>query len=241
MFGSLTFLPLYLQVVRGASPTESGLLLVPLMAGLLTSAILSGRWISEHGRYRVFPIAGSAVLAAGMALMTLLGVHTSMVLCALVMVVVGIGIGLFMQVLILVVQNDAPPQDIGVATSGATFFRSVGGSVGVAIFGAIFASRLTSGLADLPAATVARLGLHGGSVQVDPAAVQALPATVRQSFLELFVHALHGAFLWGAGFAVLAFALTWVLPEVPLRRGAEAEQGGEDGAADGATLVETAL
>ncbi len=131
MFGALTFLPLYLQVVRGASPTGSGLLIVPLMAGLLVAGILSGRWISNHGRYRWFPIAGSFLLTVGMVLLTQLGVDTAYVATALFMVVIGVGIGLFMQVVVLVAQNDASPRDIGAATSSATFFRSIGGSVGV--------------------------------------------------------------------------------------------------------------
>jgi EmrB/QacA subfamily drug resistance transporter len=218
MFGALTFLPLYLQVVRGASPTTSGLLLVPLMAGLLTASIGSGRWISNHGRYRWFPITGTAILAIGMTLLTQLGVHTPQAVTALYMVVIGVGIGLVMQVLVLVVQNDAPPGDLGAATSTAQFFRSIGGSVGVAVFGAIFASRLTSGLSSLPAGVADRVGASGGSVQVRPEQVHALPAGVRDDFLSLFVHALHGAFMWGAMFAVLAFVLSWMLPEVPLRR-----------------------
>jgi EmrB/QacA subfamily drug resistance transporter len=218
MFGALTFLPLYLQVVRGASPTTSGLLLVPLMAGLLTASIGSGRWISNHGRYRWFPITGTGILAIGMTLLTRLGVHTPQAVTALYMVVIGVGIGLVMQVLVLVVQNDAPPGDLGAATSTAQFFRSIGGSVGVAVFGAIFASRLTSGLSSLPAGVADRVGASGGSIQVRPEQVHALPAGVRDDFLSLFVHALHGAFMWGAIFAVLAFALSWMLPEVPLRR-----------------------
>jgi EmrB/QacA subfamily drug resistance transporter len=218
MFGALTFLPLYLQVVRGATPTQSGLLLVPLMAGLLTASILSGRWISRHGRYRAFPIAGTAALAVGMTLLTQLGVGTSKLMAALFMVVIGVGIGLVMQVLVLVVQNDAPPGDMGVATSTAQFFRSIGGSVGVAIFGAIFAARLTSGLDSLPAGVADRVGASGGSIQVRPDQVQALPPGPRHDFLTLFVHALHGAFLWGAIFAALAFLLAWLLPEVPLRK-----------------------
>ena len=218
MFGALTFLPLYLQVVRGASPTQSGLLLVPLMGGLLTASILSGRWISNHGRYRVFPIAGTATLAVGMTLLTQLDVDTSTLTAGLFMAIIGVGIGLVMQVLVLVVQNDAPPADMGAATSTAQFFRSIGGSVGVAVFGAIFASRLTSGLSALPADVAERVGASGGSVQVRPEQVQALPAGPRQDFLELFVHALHGAFLWGAIFSVAAFLLAWLLPEVPLRR-----------------------
>jgi EmrB/QacA subfamily drug resistance transporter len=218
MFGALTFLPLYLQVVRGATPTTSGLLMIPLMAGLLVASILSGRWISAHGRYRAFPIAGTALLTIGMTLLTQLDLNTSRLSASLYMIVIGVGIGLVMQVLVLVVQNDAPPADMGAATSTAQFFRSIGGSVGVAVFGAIFASRLTAGLATLPGSVAARVGAGGGSVQVSPAQVDALPAGVRHDFLTVFVHALHGAFLWGAIFAAVAFALTWLLPEVPLRR-----------------------
>jgi EmrB/QacA subfamily drug resistance transporter len=229
MFGALTFLPLYLQVVRGATPTNSGLLMVPLMGGLLTASILSGRWITKHGRYRTFPIVGTAILTVGMSALTQLGVDTPNLLAALFMVTIGIGIGLVMQVLVLAVQNDAPPGDLGVATSTAQFFRSIGGSVGVAIFGAIFASRLASGLAGLPPAVADRIGASGGSVQVRPEQVQALPGGVRDQFLDVFVHALHGAFLWGAIFSVAAFLLTWLLPEVPLlRSSAMGRRAGEE-------------
>jgi EmrB/QacA subfamily drug resistance transporter len=223
MFGALTFLPLYLQVVRGASPTGSGLLLVPLMVGLLTASIASGRRISRTGRYRWFPIVGSATLAIGMLLLTRLGVSTPYVVTAVTMIVIGTGIGLFMQVVILVAQNDAPPEQVGTATSTATFFRSIGGSVGVAIFGAIFSARLTSGLAALPASAVAQLHLTAGSVQVSPSAVQALPDGPRSAFLAIFVHALHGAFAWGAIFSAVAFALTWVLPQIELRSASAAQ------------------
>jgi EmrB/QacA subfamily drug resistance transporter len=229
MFGALTFLPLYLQVVRGASPTTSGLLLVPLMAGLLTASIMSGRWISNHGRYRLFPIAGTLLLAIGMTLLTQLDIDTSKLVAGAFMVVIGVGIGLVMQVLVLVVQNDAPPGDMGAATSTAQFFRSIGGSVGVAVFGAIFASRLTAGLHTLPADVANRVGAHGGSVQVSPQQVDALPPGIRHDFLSLFVHALHGAFIWGAIFAAAAFVLTWFLPEVPLlRQSAMGRRAGEE-------------
>jgi EmrB/QacA subfamily drug resistance transporter len=229
MFGALTFLPLYLQVVRGATPTTSGLLMVPLMGGLLTASILSGRWISAHGRYRAFPIAGTAFLTVGMALLTTLDAGTSKLLSSVFMVIIGIGIGLVMQVLVLVVQNDARPADLGVATSTAQFFRSIGGSVGVAIFGAIFASRLASGLSALPPQVAAQVGVSGGSVQVRPDQVQALPSGTRDEFIGVFVHALHGAFLWGAIFSVLAFVLTWLLPEVPLRvQSAMGRRAGEE-------------
>jgi EmrB/QacA subfamily drug resistance transporter len=241
MFGALTFLPLYLQVVRGASPTVSGLLLIPLMAGLLGASISSGRWITRHGRYRVFPIAGTALLAVGMGLLSGLGAHTPQLVTGAFMFVVGVGIGLVMQVLVLAVQNDAPAADIGVATSTATFFRSIGGSIGVAIFGAIFSARLRDGLHGLSASATAHLHLTSGSVQIDPTAVKALPGGVRDSFLAIFVHALHGPFLFGLGFAVAAFVLTLALPEVPLRReSAAGRRAGEELAgAEAPELVET--
>jgi EmrB/QacA subfamily drug resistance transporter len=221
MFGALTFLPLYLQVVRGASPTASGLLLIPLMAGLLTTTILVGRWISKHGRYRIFPIVGTIVLAAGMTWLVTLGIDTPFVLAAAMMVTIGVGIGMFMQVLLIAIQNDTPHRDVGSATSAATFFRQVGGSVGVAVFGAIFSSRLTAGLHAMPPDAVTALGVKPGSVQVSPEAVQALPAGPKHQFLEVFVHALHGAFLWGAVFSAVAIFVAWLLPEKPLRTSQE--------------------
>ena len=144
--------------------------MLPLMAGLLVAAILSGRAISRIGRYKAFPIAGTAVLVVGMYLLSLLGVHTPSWVASTYMVVVGVGLGLVMQVLVLVVQNDARPQEIGVATSSATFFRSVGGAFGVAIFGAIFASRLSHRLVHLPRGVTARLG---SGVHLNPAQVEA--------------------------------------------------------------------
>jgi hypothetical protein len=164
-----------------------------------------------------------------MALLTTLDAGTSKLLSSVFMVIIGIGIGLVMQVLVLVVQNDARPTDLGVATSTAQFFRSIGGSVGVAIFGAIFASRLASGLSALPPQVAEQVGVSGGSVQVRPDQVQALPSGTREEFIGVFVHALHGAFLWGAIFSVLAFALTWLLPEVPLRlQSAMGRRAGEE-------------
>jgi EmrB/QacA subfamily drug resistance transporter len=157
MFGAIVFIPLYLQLVYGASPTSSGLRLLPLMAGLLVAAIASGRAISRIGRYKIFPIAGTAILVVGMYLLSRLAVGTAPWLASVYMLVVGVGIGLVMQVLVLVVQNDARPHEIGVVTSTATFFRSVGGSFGVAIFGAIFASRLAAQIKQLPAGAAKHL------------------------------------------------------------------------------------
>ena len=149
MFGAIIFIPLFLQLVYGVSPTSSGLRMLPLMFGLLTASILSGRAITRIGRYKPFPIAGTAVTTVGLFLLSHLEVDTPPWVASVYMLIVGVGLGLVMQVIVLVVQNDVEPRDIGVATSTATFFRSMGGSLGVALFGAIFATRLTSELADL--------------------------------------------------------------------------------------------
>jgi EmrB/QacA subfamily drug resistance transporter len=212
MFGAIVFIPLFLQLVYGVSPTSSGLRMLPLMAGLLTASVTSGRIITRLGRYKAFPIAGTAVTTLGLFLLSRLEVGTQPWLASVYMLVVGVGIGLVMQVIVLAVQNDAPARNIGVATSTATFFRSMGGSLGVAIFGAIFASRLGSELARIPGAS----GLSGGA-NIRPDQVHALPAGVRHDFLLAFVDALQPVFLVGAGFTAVAFLLAWLLREVPLR------------------------
>jgi MFS family permease len=214
MFGAIVFIPLFLQLVYGATPTSSGLRMLPLMAGLLVASIASGRAISAIGRYKAFPIAGTAILIGGMFLLSRLGVGTAPWLASVYMLVVGIGIGLVMQVLVLVVQNDAAPKDLGVATSTATFFRSVGGSFGVAIFGAIFASRLADALTHLPARSAAQLA---GGIHLTPAQAKHLPPEVHADFLDAFAHSLHGVFLWGMLIAVVPFGLSWLLREIPLR------------------------
>ena len=214
MFGVIIFIPLFLQIVYGASPTSSGLRLLPLIFGLLVATIASGRVISAVGRYKVFPIAGTAILIAGMYLLSLLGVGTAPWLASAYMLVVGVGIGLVMQVLVLVVQNDVAPQDIGVATSTATFSRSVGGAFGVAIFGTIFATRLADQLSRFPPAVTARLG---SGVHLNPQQAKHLPPAIHAEFLQAFANALHGVFLWGVALAVIPFVLSWLLKEVPLR------------------------
>ncbi len=215
LFGTITYLPLFLQLVTGASATNSGLLLLPLMGGVLTSSIVSGQVISRTGRYRVFPIAGTALMCAGMLLLSRIDAHTGQKTVSLDMVVLGLGLGLVMQVLVLVVQSSVGRGDLGVATSAATFFRSVGGSVGTAIFGAIFTDALTSNLArDLPPQALARIG---GNLGGRPSALQALPASVRSGYLDAFAGAVATVFEVGVPIALLAFLLTLLLPEVQLR------------------------
>jgi EmrB/QacA subfamily drug resistance transporter len=211
LFGSVTYLPLFLQIVRSKSPTNSGLQLTPMMGGLLITSIVSGQLISKFGRYRPFPIAGTAVMTAGMVLLTRLNVHTTTLETSVYMVVLGLGLGMVMQVLVIAVQNAVTYKNIGVATSGSILFRQVGGSVGIAIFGAIFANRLRANLAKaLP-------GVHVPTSPT-PTIVRHLPPEVHAKYVGAFSAALHPVFLTAAGLAILSFVLTWFLREVPLRK-----------------------
>jgi EmrB/QacA subfamily drug resistance transporter len=215
LFGALTYLPLYQQVVRGQSPTSSGLQILPVMGGLLVSSIASGQIITRTGRYKIFPIVGTAVATIGLALLSGLDASTTTVDAALRMLVLGLGLGLVMQVLVLAVQNSVPYEQLGVATSGATLFRSIGGSLGTALLGAVFANDLAS---RLPA------GAQGGSA-INPAALDRLPPGLRASYLDAFVAALHPVFILATAVMAVAFALTWLLEERPLRQTVETSSG----------------
>jgi EmrB/QacA subfamily drug resistance transporter len=221
MFGSVTYMPLYLQVVRGVSPARAGLELTPMMAGLLITSVASGRLITRFGRYRIFPIVGTAVMTVGLVLLATLGVVSPRWQPPTYMLVLGLGLGMVMQVLVLAVQNAVDYRDLGVATSGATLFRSIGGSVGVAAFGALFAAKLTSGLAALMPAG-AHLPASGA-----PAAIAALPPALKADYLAAFTAALHPVFVSAAAIAAIAFALTWLLEDLPLRGPVRAETVGE--------------
>jgi len=216
MFGAITYLPAFFQVVRGISPTVSGVYLLPLMAGLLAVSITSGQIISRTGRYRFFPIAGSAVMTLGLYLLSLMGPGTPTALDALYMLVLGMGIGGVMQVLVIIVQNGVPHGELGVATSGATFFRSIGGSFGTAIFGAIFANVLVGNLAK---------HLHGVSLphglsaaNATPALLGHLPAAVHQGFVAGYAESIQTVFLVAVPVAALAFLATLLIPQVELKQ-----------------------
>ena len=216
MFGAIVFLPLYLQIVRGVSPTQSGLELLPLMAGLFTASVISGRRITTTGRYKRFPIAGTAITAAGLALLSTLGSDTPYWRTALFMLTLGVGIGLVMQVIVLAMQNSVDPRDMGVATSSATFFRSLGGTFGTALFGTILTNRLASELAQrLPAAALH--GVNTSQLTGSPQVIAALPAAVREPVISSFVAALSTVFESAVPVVLLAFALTWFLQEIKLR------------------------
>ncbi|MEU9739582.1 MDR family MFS transporter [Micromonospora chersina] len=239
MFGSIIFIPLYLQIVKGASPTRSGLLMLPMMAGIIFTSIITGRAMSRIGRYKWFPVAGAAVLVAGMLLFRQLQVATSLWVAFGFMVVIGVGLGLCMQSLILAVQNSVDPSDLGAGTSSATFFRSLGGSFGVAILGAVLSSRLTSELAGrLPAAIAqlppdqrAAVAANGGAnISInDPATILALPGPVRGAIQASFVESLHLVFLTTGLVAILAVVVTLLMPNEQLRgAGPHGSTGGAD-------------
>ncbi|MGN6582988.1 MAG: DHA2 family efflux MFS transporter permease subunit [Rhizobiaceae bacterium] len=237
MFGSVTFMPLYLQVVKAVGPAAAGLLLTPMMGGVLITSIISGQIISRIGRYRVFPIAGTLVMTIGLALLATLGPSTATWVASAYMLVLGLGLGMVMQVLVLAVQNAVDYSNLGVATSGTTLFRSTGGSVGVSLFGAIFAAGLSGALADrLPAGTKLPSA-------TEPNAIQALPAALREAYLASFASALHTVFALAAALAAVAFLLTWLLKEERLRESARSDSLGESFASprDATSLEELQL
>ena len=215
LFGALTYLPLFQQVVRGLSPTESGLQLIPLMVGVLTASIGSGQLITRTGRYKHFPIIGTAVASIGLLLLSGLERDTGTVEAGLFMLILGFGLGLVMQVLVLAVQNAVPYAQLGVATSAATLFRSIGGSLGTAILGAIFSNRLANELATALPSSPSAEGLSSG--QINPAQLQALPAAVRDGYIASFTDSLSLVFLIAAAVVAAAFVLSWLLEERPLR------------------------
>jgi EmrB/QacA subfamily drug resistance transporter len=217
LFGSVTYLPLYLQVVKGHSPTISGLQLTPMMGGVLVTSIISGQLISRFGRYKPFPVAGTAVMTIAVLLLSSLAVQTPTWKAAVFMLILGMGLGMVMQVLVLAVQNAVDFRFLGVATSGATLFRQIGGSIGVAIFGAIFSNKLASELSSrLPA------GAHVPAV-ANPAVIDRLPAKVHAPYVASVAASLRPVFIAATAISFLAFLVTWFLREVPLRQTASAE------------------
>jgi EmrB/QacA subfamily drug resistance transporter len=214
MFGSVTYLPLFLQVVNGATPTGSGLQMLPLMGGMLATSISSGQIISRWGRYKIFPIVGTAVMALGLFLLSRMDASTTVAGASVGMLVLGLGLGLVMQVLVIAVQNAVPYGDLGVATSGATLFRLIGGSLGTAVFGAIFAARLASHLARASAAGA--IALPAGA-SPGPQALAQLDPAARAVYIDAFTASLSTVFLVATAIAIVGFLLTWMVPEKPLR------------------------
>ncbi len=211
MFGSITFLPMYLQLAKGISPTDSALQLVPMMVGLIGASMLSGFFMTRTGRYKLLPTLATAVLTIGLLLLANMQLDTPSWLVAIYMFLVGVGIGPVNSVSVTATQNAVPREVVGTATAGNTLFRQIGGSIGVSIFGAIFTSGLASRLGDVMPA-----GSSGGTGSFSAQAVAALPESVRNMVLEAFASALHPVFYTAAGAAILAFGLSFLLEERPL-------------------------
>lgn len=217
MFGAMTYLPTFLQVVHGISPTMSGVHMLPMVFGMLITSTGSGQLVSRTGRWKVFPIAGTAVTVAGLLLLHTLSENSSTWTMSLCFFVFGAGLGLVMQVLVLIVQNSVGYEDLGVATSGATFFRSIGASFGVAVFGTIFTNRLTGKLEDALSGRPLPPGVDAGALAADPRAIGELPADLRSSVLSAYSTSITDVFLYAAPVVLVAFVFAWFLKEEPLR------------------------
>ena len=241
MFGAITFLPVFLQLVDGASATSSGLNILPLMAGLLIASITSGQLISRRGRYKIFPVVGTALAAIGVFLLSTIDPQTPRWILSLYMVVLGLGLGCVMQVLVIAVQNAVEQRDLGVGTSSATFLRSMGASFGVAIFGAIFSNQLASNLKrNLPASAL-HSGINPASLEGNPAQLAHLPAAIHTGLINAVSESLHVVFLTAVPILVIAFFLTLLIKEIPLRTKAQGiPAAGEPLGVDVATEVDGA-
>ena len=223
LFGSVTYLPLFLQVVHGASPTGSGLEMLPMMGGMLVTSIASGQIISRTGRYKIFPILGTGLTGVGLFLLAHIGAATTLYQMLGIMLLLGFGMGLVMQVLVVAVQNAVAYEDLGVATSGATLFRLIGGSLGTAILGAIFAARLSTNMARVfPNGTAPGGGSFGS---MNAAMIARMPPEARDVFKDAFSSALDFTFFVAMLVAVVGFVLTWLVPEKPLRETVKATAG----------------
>ena len=227
MFGALTFLPLFLQVVNGVSPTLSGVHLLPMMAGMLVSSVGSGQLISHTGHYKVFPLLGTPVIAVALWLCSRMDETTSPLSGGLRFALLGFGLGMVMQVLVIAVQNAVSYGDLGAATSGVTFFRQIGGSFGVAVFGSVFSAQLARNTEDLVRGGGLPPGFDPESVQGDPAVLDRFSPAMRGEFVHVYAESIQPVFLWAVPVALAAFVLTCFLREVPLRATSRTPDYGE--------------
>ncbi|MFD9306457.1 DHA2 family efflux MFS transporter permease subunit [Streptomyces sp. NPDC060048] len=217
MFGAMVYLPTFLQVVQGVSPTMSGVHMLPMVLGMLITSTGSGQIVSRTGRWKVFPIAGTAVTAVGLLLLHQMERTSSTWEMSVYFFVFGAGLGLVMQVLVLVVQNAVSYADLGVATSGATFFRSIGASFGVAIFGTVFTNRLDGELSAALVGVPLPPGVDAARLEADPRAIGALPADLRPTVLDAYATSITDVFLYAVPVVLVAFVVSWFLKEDKLR------------------------
>jgi len=214
MFTTIISIPVYLHPVDGVKAPRSGVLLLPLMAGMLTTSIISGRLVTRFGRYKIFPVLGTALMTVGMWLFTHLGSHTSLVTTSAYMVVFGIGMGMTLQIVVVAVQNAVERRDLGSSTSAVSFFRNIGAACGTALLGTVLVSRLGFWL---PRLVPTHSGLNlSQSFTITPAALRKLHPTVRTGVVDAFVHSLHVVFIVGIPLAGLALVCALLLKDAPL-------------------------
>ncbi|MFF3861145.1 MDR family MFS transporter [Streptomyces sp. NPDC002209] len=225
MFGGVLYLPLFQQSVQGASATNSGLLLLPMLLSMMVVSLIAGRVTTSSGKYKVFPIVGGALMVVGLFLLAQMDTETTRLMSGVYMAILGAGLGFLMQITMLVAQNSVDMKDMGVASSSATLFRTLGGSFGVALMGSLFTSRVTDTMSERLGPQAARAA---GSAQLDAASLAKLPEAVRDAYQHAVAAGTHSAFLLGAVIAVLGFAAAWFVKEVPLR-GAGPAQGADAG------------
>jgi len=241
MFGAVLFLPLYQQSVQGASATNSGLLLLPMLGAMLAVSMVAGRVTTNSGRYKVFPLAGSVLMIVGLFLLAQMDTGTTRLTSGLYMAVLGAGMGCLMQITMLVAQNSVEMKDMGVASSSTTLFRTLGSSFGVAIMGALFNHRVQDVMAERAGALGSKITEQ--SAQLDAASLAKLPAPAREAYQFAVSSGTHSAFLLGSVVAVVALVAAVFVKEVPLKgAGAAAAEPGEGAVRDSAataTVVET--
>lgn len=240
MFGAIVMLPLYMQVVKGYSASSAGLKLIPMMLGIVTMSIYSGKAISKHGHYKRFPVVGAVIMTIGIMMMTRLEINTPYWQVAIYAVLVGMGLGLSMQTIVIALQNSVGMRDMGVATSSNTFFRSLGSVFGTALFGSILTNRLThymqTGFTDLAKNNPT------AAASIDPSALKSLannstlihhlPADVQQVVLQAFVNSFHVVFYAAAPITAIGFFLAIMLKEIPLRTNADYKKAAEEAAGE---------
>ncbi|CAG7615194.1 MDR family MFS transporter [Actinacidiphila bryophytorum] len=220
MFGAMTFLPLYQQTVQGASATNSGLLLLPMLLAMMAVSMVAGRVTTSTGRYKIFPIVGGALITVGLVLLSMMDVHTTRLTSGIYMAVLGAGMGFIMQITMLIAQNSVEMRDIGVGSSSATLFRTIGGSFGVSLFGALFSHKVQHGMESSAAGAAATKG----GAQLDPATIAKFPPDVKNAYFHAVASGTHTVFLWGAVISVLGFLAAWFIVETPLRGGPASKQ-----------------
>lgn len=238
MFATIAYLPTYLQMVEGVNATESGLMLIPMTTGLLLATITTGRMVSSTGRYKMWLLVGPAVGAVGLFMLAQIGVGVPYWYTALSMFIVGLGVGCSMQNLVVVVQNSVPHRIVGVATSSASYFRQIGASLGISVFGALFVSRLTDAFASRPAGA-GGAGFNAGQVSsLTPKLLAQLPAPVQDLIAHGFFQALPPLFLYGVPVMVVGLVLVAFIHEHPLRTEVGGAEPAAQSPADAAEEVE---